>query len=969
MNSKLRKTASALAIAAAALTLTAGAAGAREQQQAAPAGAEAAFPQEASDLEADPRVIYGRLDNGLRYAVMRNQTPKGVAALRMRIDTGSWNETEEQRGIAHFLEHMAFNGSRNVPEGEMVKRLERHGLAFGADTNASTGFDQTVYKLNLPTVSDEVIEEAFFLMRETASNLLLDAEAIERERGVIASEKSARDSVGFRSAVDNLAFFTHGSGRVDRLPIGVDETIASMPREEFVRFYRDYYRPENTFIVFVGDVDPAVAIAKIESHFGDWRPAPPAGSARPLVPATIEPGRIGYYQDPEVLTYVTLASLYPYEQGPDTLARRRANFLRDLGNSIVSRRLSRMVDEGEAPFLAGSLASYSQRDIVDGVAVRVRSEEGKWQESLAAADVEIRRALEFGFTQAELDEQLARRRRSLETAVERADTRKTYASRGYNHAKALVDAFDSERVFTSPQANLAAFETFAEGLTPADVEAAFRRAWRAYDKPAIYLSTALELDDVEAQVSQALAQARTLPVSAPAEREIGDFAFTDFGGPGTVVEDRHVEDADAHLVKFANNVRLNFKQTDFDAGTIYVQVRIGDGFFSMPQGADEGLRRLAVNLLGRSGVGPHTSEDLRTIFAGRRLGARPMLRVGEDAIEILGATDAADLADQMNLMAAYALAPSYRQTIADRYRDQIRAWYPTHDSTPISIANKEIPRLVRSGDERYGYGDLESFMTPTLEEARQWLDPQLREGLIEVTVVGDVEKQAVVDQVARTFGALPERADRPGDYPGARDLAFPDRPAEPVVLRHSGVADQALARVYWPGPDGFDPVTVYRLEALRSILRNRLTDVLREELGSTYSPGVGVEASDEAEGYGYIFAHVTTAPDAAFDVIAETEKVGARLAAEGVEADEFKRAIQPLIEDLASSLQNNAYWMNVLGDAQTDGVGLARFRAREQAYREMTADDVSALAERIFRSERAYPVAILPVDAGGEAAD
>ena len=246
---------------------------------------EPAFVQQTSDLKADERVVYGELENGLRYAVMRNATPSGAGAIRMRIDTGSWNETDAQQGIAHFLEHMAFNGSENVPEGEMVKRLERYGLAFGADTNASTGFDQTTYKLNLPNVSEELLDEAFFLMRETASNLLLDADAIDRERGVIASEKSSRDSLSFRSAIDNLGFFTKGSGRIDRLPIGLDETIATMPREEFVRFYEGFYRPENTFIVFVGDVDTDTAIAKIREYFGDWKPETPAAQKRPLSPA------------------------------------------------------------------------------------------------------------------------------------------------------------------------------------------------------------------------------------------------------------------------------------------------------------------------------------------------------------------------------------------------------------------------------------------------------------------------------------------------------------------------------------------------------------------------------------------------------------------------------------------------------------------------------------------------------------
>src|SRR5690606_3745426 len=152
------------------------------------------------------------------------------------------------------------------------------------------------------------------------------------------------DSVAFRSFVDTLAFFTEGSGRVDRLPIGVDETIAAMPREEFMRFYQEFYRPENTFLVFVGDVDPGLAVQKIERYFADWRPASQPGVARELVPAEIAPGKVGYYHDPEILTHVTLGALYPYEQQPDGLAQRKADFLRDLGNRILDRRLSRMVD-------------------------------------------------------------------------------------------------------------------------------------------------------------------------------------------------------------------------------------------------------------------------------------------------------------------------------------------------------------------------------------------------------------------------------------------------------------------------------------------------------------------------------------------------------------------------------------------------------------------------------------------------
>ena len=345
--------------------------------------AEPAFAHDHSDLEPDPRVVYGVLENGLRYAVMKNATPKGAAALRMRIATGSINETESQRGIAHFLEHMAFNGSVNVPEGEMVKRLERFGLAFGADTNASTGFDQTTYKLNLPSVDEEVLNEAFFLMRETAQNLTLDKDAIERERGGIASEKSARDSVEFRAVVDRLGFLTQGSGLVDRLPIGIDETIATMPRDEFVSYFRGYFRPENTFVAFIGDLETDEAVAKIKEYFQDWEPVGEALPHRSVRPTNIPDGAIRAFHSEGLMTSVALASLRPFEERRDTSATRRANVTLALASRIFNRRTERAVRNGTATYLGASVGRYRLYETVDGMILSLRTSPQDWESAFA----------------------------------------------------------------------------------------------------------------------------------------------------------------------------------------------------------------------------------------------------------------------------------------------------------------------------------------------------------------------------------------------------------------------------------------------------------------------------------------------------------------------------------------------------------------------------------------------------------
>ncbi|MHA7818869.1 MAG: M16 family metallopeptidase [Erythrobacter sp.] len=920
---------------------------------------EAGFAHETSDLEHDPRVIYGQLDNGLRYAVMRNGTPSGVAAIRMRIDTGSLNETEAQRGLAHFLEHMAFNGSENVPEGEMVKRLERFGLSFGADTNASTGFDQTIYKLNLPTVDAAVLDEAFFLMRETADRLLLDADAIERERGVIASEKAARDGLSFRAFVDRLHFFTEGSGLTERLPIGTDETIATMPREEFLAYYRGYYRPENTFVAVVGDLDPQEAIARIEQTFGDWQPV---GEPLPAVarrPATIEPGKTDIYVDQGSLTTLALAALRPYVDQPDSKAERRARLIRSMGSLILNQRMMRKVNRGDAAYLAALAGRYSVEETVEGAVLSVRTSPEDWQAALADGEQELRRALQFGFTQAELDEQIAEFRRARETAVERADTRKTFAGFEYNFAEALVDAYADERVFTSPQTNLALFEEAVAQLTLAEVNAAFRELWQGSEQPAVYFVSSVAPEGGDAAIAETLARSQQVAVSAPPKRQDAQFAYTDFGTPGTVVADEYDEAADASLIRFANNVRLNFKQTDFDAGTINLRVRVGEGFLAMPRDS-EGLRRLGLNLLDRSGVEAHDADELRSIFAGRRVWVSTKTHLDNDAFELLGATGRKDLAAQLSLMTAKVVAPAFRETEAERFFRSMRAWYPTHDASPEGVAAKYLPRLVRSGDTRFGYDDLDSFLTPTIEEVRAWIEPELATGLIEITVVGDVDKETVIDEVARTFGALPTRADAKAPHLDKRELVFPTDSEGPHRYYHRGAPEQALVYVYWPAPDASNPGNRYRLALLRSLFRNRLTDVLREEMGSTYSPGAGTFANPLYADYGYIFTRVTTDPEQVDKVREGILRVAREMASEPIEEDAFQRAVTPLIEDLSSSLENNAYWMEVLADAQTAGDGLAAFQSREAVYRTATAEEMSALAQEVFGSASSISAYILP---------
>jgi zinc protease len=266
---------------------------------AAPALAQTApsdpFAQGASDIPADSNVRFGTLPNGMQYAILRNATPPGQASFRLRIDAGSLMENDNQLGLAHFMEHMAFNGTTNIPENDLLRILERLGLAFGADTNASTGFDQTLYMLELPRTNDETVDASLRIMREQVSEALMAADAVDSERGVIEGEERLRNTPGLRSAKAQFSLLAPGQRISQRWPIGDLEIIRNAPRERFVEFYNAYYRPSRATFVAVGDFDVDVMEAKIRGRLrelaaqgrrrsragpGHGR-APPAGDPHP----------------------------------------------------------------------------------------------------------------------------------------------------------------------------------------------------------------------------------------------------------------------------------------------------------------------------------------------------------------------------------------------------------------------------------------------------------------------------------------------------------------------------------------------------------------------------------------------------------------------------------------------------------------------------------------------------------------
>ena len=426
-----------------------------------------AFQQ--SDLPPDPAYRYGQLPNGMRFIIRRNATPAGTAQVRMDIATGSLDERETERGFAHFVEHMAFNGSTRVPEGEMVKLLERNGLSFGADTNAQTSFEQTLYMLDLPRNDAKLLDTALMLMREIASELTFDPQAVVRERGVVLSE--LRDGQGWSrtNLEDQLAFFYPAATYPRRLPIGTVETLNAATADALKAFWAREYVPSKTTLIVVGDFDTDAVEQAIRTRFADWQakaqtPRPDQGKVEPKQKA-----RVDIHLDPSLSERVTASRHGAWLDEPDTIANRRRNLLRQIGYGVVNRRLARLSRAIDPPFRGAGFGTSEVFRIGRTTNVIVDTVDGGWQRGLAAAAGVYARALATGFTKPEIDEQLASIRTGLENAAAGADTR----SHGTLVAAALALIRD-EQVPTTPQYCLDRFNQFAPKITPKTVMAALK---------------------------------------------------------------------------------------------------------------------------------------------------------------------------------------------------------------------------------------------------------------------------------------------------------------------------------------------------------------------------------------------------------------------------------------------------------------------------------------------------------------
>ncbi len=908
------------------------------------------WAQTGSDLPADSSVRFGTLPNGMRYAIKRNTTPTGAVSLRFRIGAGSLMERDDEQGIAHMLEHMAFRGSAHVPDGAMIKTLQSLGLTFGADTNAFTGTTQTVYSFDMPKNDAASVDTALMLMREIASELTLSQASLDTERNVVLAEAHLRDVPVEHLQKSDWAFLYGDRAAAALMPIGKEDIVAHATSALLRGFYEAWYRPERATLMIVGDIDPAEIEAKIKASFSNWQAKAPPRTAVQYVPPLRHPDNVKLFAEPGVQPYLIYSWVRPYDASPDNKANETRDVIRFIALGVLNQRLAVLAHSADPPFVNASASHDHTATVADTTNIIVTYRTGQPAEGLKAIERAWREAVTNGVRQDEIDQVTAQFQTFFEGNAAAADT--TPSSQVI---AGLLRSADERTVFTAPSSDLALYEEVVRNLKVEQVDEALKYIFGG-DGPLYFAGAAAPLPGGEAGVKKDIADADAAPFTAPAQVTLPPWPYTDFGKPGTVAATSTVADLGVTYVRFDNGVLLTIKPTKFHAGQILMSVRLGKGRFGLPRDHVSPTWALGGAFV-QGGLGKYDIDDLQKRMANRQWGVT--LGTADDAFLLTGQSRAADLDAELQVLAAYVSDPAW----APQAFEQIRASYATsldeQQASPTGVLAHDFPGLSHDGDPRWRLPTAQEISAATLDETKALVAKPLAAGPLDVTIIGDTTVEAAIRSVAATFGALPPR--EAPDGPAKGDQRFPDPAEEPVVLTDRGAPNQAAALIAWPTQGFLRDMKLQRtLRVLSEIFAQRLIDELRTREGITYTPGASTVSSIDSKTYGYFYALAQIPPEKIANFYAAADAVAADLSAKPVGDDELNRARGPRIEDIQRQQQTNEYWLSLLAGSQVNPHFLDVVRSTIPDLQSVTAADVQKAAADWLKNERAWRAIVVP---------
>mgnify|MGYP002622262803 FL=1 len=906
-------------------------------------------------LPRDPNNFYGRFENGFSYIIREHKNPPDRVAFFLHVDTGALNETDSQNGLAHFLEHMAFNGSKNFEPGELIPYMNKLGMRFGADSNAHTNHEETVYKLFMPDTDPETIEKAMIIFSDFAYGMLLLPEEIDKERKVILEEARSRKSAMERIQKEWMKKVFEGSRVAVHDVIGDEEQIAAFPREEFADYWDTWYRPENMTLIVIGDINSDAIIKAAKKHFSEFNARRPARKPSGAGIKPYQESRAFVLTDPEqVMCQAMMTSIRPARDPITTYEDYRFNEVENIGTWIVGRRLREMVDKGDAAFrMSGLFVRNMFYEAIMPSAMAIGQPE-EWQKMVEQAITETRRAIEHGFT----DQELKLAKEEFLSNAERAAERESTLDAGVLINR-MSRAVGDRRPILSAAQELDLMRRILKDVTLEEVHKVFVQNFETenytYSLAMPEKKDGMEIPspgDVLAVASAAWASETKAPTKAAVDKPL----LASKPKAGKVASSETDDELKITTAILSNGVVVHHRFMDYEKDKVLVSLVMPGGTIE-ESSENRGVSEVAEIAFNSPATSRLDSTQVRDLMTGRkiRLGAN----IDMDSLTISLSGSPADLPFGMELAYALITDGKIEQAAFDNWKRQRVQRLEMLRKMPQGQLRTAMEQTIFASDPRLC--DLTDAQIDELDPAKgqTWLRHITDKAAIEMTIVGDIKLEPAMELACAYIGALPERSSGFDALDRLRKLDRDEGPYEKKVEFES-VTPKAIVLAGFVGCEEDDKMDRRALSLATRILTDRFTKRIREEEQLVYGIGCQSQPARTIPGLGMIFGAAPTDPQNA-DLLADTVlEMMREFAAKGPTDEEVGTAQKQIITDLKTRMKEPDFWFAQIREMKYRDRPLEELKELPEVYEKFTAEQLKDVAAKYMTDARLIRLVVIP---------
>ncbi|SDE99107.1 zinc protease [Dyadobacter soli] len=903
-------------------------------------------------IPLDPSVKTGKLKNGITYYIKKNAEPKNRAELRLAVKAGSVLETDAQQGLAHFMEHMNFNGTTHFPKNELVNFLQKTGVRFGADLNAYTGFDETVYMLPIPTDSAGLLEKGIQVLEDWANGALLDPSEIEKERGVVLEESRMGRGAQQRMRDKFLKVILNNSRYAERLPIGKDSILKSFKPETIKAFYQDWYRPDLMAVIAVGDFDVAKVEALITQKFGSIKP--------PVNPKK----RIRYDIPLDGSTKVAIVTDSEYPQNliqliykqpsvkEKSLQDVRNDFAQELYNAMMGQRMQELTQKANPPFLYGASQYGDFLGNLDSyTSIALAKDAASMKTALTTLLEENARVQKFGFTQPELD----RAKKDFYNAVEE-DYKERDKTKSANHVQEYLNHFLHEKAFMGAEAYFEFVKKHLDGVTLAEINGLAKKYITDKNRAVVIMGPEKSKDALptEAEIRTLLNEAGK-DVTAYVDDVVDAPLLKAEPTPGKITSEKTLDKLGVTELTLSNGVKVLLKPTDFKNDEILIKATAKGGYSLFPDERETGI--FTSYLVQSGGVGPYNQTQLQKFLAGKTASAGPY--VSELTEGIGGNTNPKDLETTMQLIYAYFTEPRKDADVVTGILANQKAYLENMQKTltPEKVYSDSLNAVLTSHNPKRQPLKPESVDKVSLDRAFEIYKNRFADASDFVfTIVGAFKPETIKPLIEKYLGSLPssDRDDtfsHPNIYP-------PKGRVEKVIYK--GLEPKSRVTLVSSGEYDYNPENNIQIEALQEILQIKLIESLREEESGVYGVSVS-EGTDKFPTGHYRFSiGFGCAPENVDKLVKRAQEEVSKIKTNGADQKDIEKFVAETQRKTETALKTNGFWLDYLDDNTFLGDDLNEIFEQDRLLKSVTVASTKAAAQKYFNDDNFIKVVLMP---------